>query len=129
MAHPNEELLRKGYKAFSEGDLETIGTLFADDIVWHTPGKSSIAGDYKGKDQVFEFFGKITQDTGGTFKIEIHDVMANDEHAVVLVTTSAEKDGKSYQGNGVGVYHVKDGKVTESWQLAEDQYAIDEFWG
>ncbi|MBW3589645.1 MAG: nuclear transport factor 2 family protein [Actinobacteria bacterium] len=129
MAHPNEELLRKGYKAFSESDLETIGTLFADDVVWHNPGKSSIAGDYKGKEQVFELFGKVTQETGGTFKTEVHDVIANDEHAVVLVTTSAEKGGKSYEGNGVGVYHVKDGKVTEAWQLAEDQYAIDEFWG
>ncbi len=129
MAHPNEELLRKGYKAFSEGDLETISAMFADDIVWHTPGKSSISGDYKGKEQVFEFFGKVTQETGGTFKIDIHDVIANDEHAVVLAKTSAQKDGKTLEGNGVGVYHIEDGKVTESWQLAEDQYAIDEFWG
>ncbi len=129
MAHPNEDLVRKGYKAFSEGDLETIDTLFADDIVWHVPGKSSISGDYKGKEEVFGFFGKVTQETGGTFKIDLHDVLANDEHAVVLTKSSAEKDGKSLEGNGVAVYHVTDGKVTEAWQLSEDQYALDEFWG
>ena len=129
MGHPNEELMRKGYKAFSEGDLDTVSTLFADDIVWHVSGKSSIAGDYKGKEHVFEFFGKVTQDTGGTFKIDIHDVLANDEHAVVLASSSAQKDGKSFEGNGVAVYHVKDGQVAEAWQIAEDQYGTDEFWG
>ena len=129
MGHPNEDLMRKGYKAFSEGDLETISTLFADDIVWHIPGKSSISGDYKGKEQVFEFFGKVTQETGGTFKIDIHEVLANDEHAVVLSTNSAQKDGKSIEGNGVAVYHLEGGKVTEAWQLSEDQYSLDEFWG
>jgi hypothetical protein len=35
MAHPNEELLRKGFEAFSLGDMEAkaVAALLADDIV------------------------------------------------------------------------------------------------
>jgi ketosteroid isomerase-like protein len=35
MAHPNEDLLRRGYQAFSTGDMDTVLSLMADDIAWH----------------------------------------------------------------------------------------------
>ncbi len=53
MAHPNEELLRRGYDAFTKGDMEAVNELFADDIVWHNAGRDQFAGDYHGKDEVF----------------------------------------------------------------------------
>ncbi len=128
MAHPNEDLIRRGYEAFGKGDMDTLNELFADDIVWHTPGKSPIAGDYKGKQEVFAFFGKIAELTGGTFKLEIHDLLANDEHGVVLVTSSGQRDGKRIEDNSVNVLHVQDRKVKEFWGHPGDQYATDEFW-
>jgi hypothetical protein len=51
--HPNVELLRRGYAAYNTGDMATINELFADDIEWHVPGRSELAGDYHGKDEVF----------------------------------------------------------------------------
>jgi hypothetical protein len=129
MAHPNEALVRNGYEAFAKGDMQTVNELFADDIVWHVPGKSQLAGDYKGKDQVFDWFAKLINLSGGTFQQEIHDVVANDDHAIVLATLSAEREGARLQDRNVHVLHVRDGKVTEFWGYAEDQYGDDEFWG
>jgi hypothetical protein len=40
------------------------------------------------------FFGKLMELSGGTFRIEIHDVVANDTHGVVLVTTHGERGGQ-----------------------------------
>jgi ketosteroid isomerase-like protein len=37
MAHPNEELVRKGYDAFNRGDMDTLRELFDPEIVWHFP--------------------------------------------------------------------------------------------
>ena len=65
MAHPNEDLVRRGFAAFGTGDMATLGELFADDIVWHIGGRSPIAGDYKGKDEVFGFFAQLAQRAGG----------------------------------------------------------------
>src|SRR5436190_14912958 len=114
MAHPNEDLVRRGYAAFGSGDMATLDQLFADDIIWHVPGRSPLSGDYTGKEAVFGLFGRLAQETGGNFRIELHDVLANDEHAVALTTTTGERDGKSLNQNGVQVFHVRDGKVTES---------------
>jgi ketosteroid isomerase-like protein len=128
MTHPNEDLVRRGYAAFGTGDLPTLSELFADDVIWHVGGRSSITADYKGKGEVLGFFGRLAQETGGTFRLDLHDVLANDEHAIGLVKTAAERQGRTLDDNGVQVFHIEDGKVTESWFHPGDEYATDEFW-
>jgi uncharacterized protein len=126
--HPNLELMRRGYAAYTSGDLETIDRLFADDVVWHVSGRSPISGDYTGKEQVFGFFGKLQELSGGTSKVEVHDLLADDDHGVAIVTQSASRDGRTYEGRVTHVLHLRDGKVTEFWDAYVDQYASDEFW-
>jgi ketosteroid isomerase-like protein len=126
--HPNLDLMRRGYAAYTSGDLETIDRLFADDVVWHVSGRSPISGDYTGKEQVFGFFGKLQELSGGTSKVEVHDLLADDDHGVAIVTQSASRDGRTYEGRVTHVLHLRDGKVTEFWDAYVDQYASDEFW-
>jgi ketosteroid isomerase-like protein len=130
MAHPNAELLRKAYDAFNKGDMDFLRQeVFAEDVVAHAPGKNSLAGDYKGVDEVFSLFEKLFERTGGTFQAEIHAVLADDEHGAVFSKGSGQREGKTYEGNTVELYHFRNGKVSEFWPLDEDQYAWDEFLG
>ena len=128
MAHPNEDLVRRGYEAFATGDMATLNELFADDIVWHSPGRNALAGTFRGKNEVFGNLQSVMEMTGGTFKLDIHDLLADDEHGVVLVGVTAERNGKTLKDNTVQVWHLKDGKATESWLHPGDAYASDEFW-
>lgn len=128
MPHPNEESIRRGYQAFAQGDMGTIGELMADDIVWHSGGDNILTGDYKGKEAVLEWFARLAQESGGTFTAEVHDVLANDDHAVALVTTSATRNNNSFEVRAAQIFHVNDGQITEFWSFAEDQDALDEFW-
>ena len=50
------------------------------DIVWYAPGRSQLAGDHQGVDTVLGYFGRTMELTGGSFRVEVHDVVANDEH-------------------------------------------------
>ena len=45
MVHPNEDIVRKAYGAFTEGDTEVLRQVFAEDIVFRIPGKSPMAGE------------------------------------------------------------------------------------
>jgi len=72
-------------------------------------------------------FGRLVELTGGTFRQELHDILANDEHGVTLATATAEREGKTFRDNGVLVFNLKEGKVTEAWLHPGDQYAADEF--
>ncbi len=122
--HPNVELMRKGYEAFSRGDMKTVGGIFSEDIVWHSPGDNPLAGDFKGTDQVFGLLAKLLELTEGTFHQEIHDMLANDEHVVVLVDDGWQRP-KLYMGRSVHTWHVRGGKATEFWIFSEDQAAAD----
>lgn len=127
-AEDNAERVRSGYEAFSKGDLETVSKLFAPEIRWHIPGRSHLAGTYTGHDEVFGLFGTLVQETGGTFKVDIHDLLASDDHVVVLVRGSAERGGRNLDSNDVHVWHIEDGLAKEFWSCPVDAYAADEFW-
>lgn len=128
MAHPNEDLIRAGYQAFGSGDMDGLAGLLDPTVVWHVPGRNPFAGDYEGHEAVFGYFGRMGQETAGSMNIEIHDVLANDEHGAALIHVRAERGGRTIEERGVNVFHVNAGKVTEAWYYPEDIYAYDEFW-
>jgi uncharacterized protein len=126
--HPNARLVREGFEAFSKGDMEWIDAHLADDVVWHVGGNSKWSGAYEGKQKVLEFFARQTQALGGAPSLDIHDVLAGDDHVVVLGTASASApDGSSAEWKYVQVFHIRDGKATEVWGLAENDAAVDPF--
>ena len=128
MAHPNEDLVRRGYEAFAKADMETLRELFDPEIVWHFPGRSVLAGDHRGADAVLGFFGRTAELTAGTFRVEVHEVVADDQHTVGLHLATGEREGRTLDDREVLVFHVRDGTVVEVWQYLEDQYAYDEFF-
>jgi ketosteroid isomerase-like protein len=124
-----EELVRRAYEAQSRGDLESYLDLLTDDFVLHIPGRSRIAGDYMGKEEMRSHFREIRELSGGTFKTEVHDVLGNDRHAVGLINATAEKDGQTVALPRVHVWHGRDGRLSELWAHPADQYAFDDYWG
>jgi ketosteroid isomerase-like protein len=129
-AQSNAEAMRAGYAAFSRGDMDTLRKdLFTPDIVWHQGGRNQTSGDYRGPDEVIGLFGKLFQLTDGTFRVQIHDVLASDEHVVVLGHVDAQRAGKTVQnGNYDHVCHFRDGKLAEAWVVNVDQYEADAFF-
>ena len=126
--HPNAAIIRSAYEAMEKGDVATYTALIDDDIIWHesTPG---FEGDYHGRDQVLALFGKVFQETGLQMsRISIHDILADDDHAVILHESTLTMKGRSITGQYVDVYHVRNGKATEHWHLAVDPKADEEFF-
>jgi ketosteroid isomerase-like protein len=128
MAHANEDRIRKGYEAFSTGNFQALDEIFAEDILWHVGGRNPFTGDYKGRQEVYGFFAKLAENSGGTFRLEIHDVLANDEHGVAFVHTSAQREGRILDDNTIHAFELEGGRVKEFWGYPGDQYAADEFW-
>jgi ketosteroid isomerase-like protein len=80
MSHANEDMLRTAYEAFAKGDVETVMSLLTDDIEYYVSGRSPVSGTYKGKDEVLGLFGKMMELSGGTFQVDVQDILANDKH-------------------------------------------------
>ena len=128
MPHPNEILLRNVYAAAAGGDVEELRQLIHPEVVWHVPGRNALAGDYKGFDEVLALFGQLAALTDGTFRSELHDVVAGDEHVVGLHAERAQRAGRSLQARLALIGHVRDGRLAEVWEGHLDAEAFDSFW-
>ena len=125
----NVATMRRAYEAFNTGDIETLTELFDETAVWHLPGRSSMATDYQGRDATLAYFGRIGQETGGTFRAELQDLTADEDDRVVGIQRSTgERNGKRLDVGDCIAFQLKDGRITDGREHFEDLYAWDEFW-
>ena len=128
MAHANEELARREVDAAQRGDVEGMLALYADDVVFHYPGRNVLSGTHHGKDALRRWlasFGELLGE-GGSLTRTLHDVVAGDDHAVQLISVEASRsDGRTARWNVAFVLHVADGAITEIWGHIDDPYAVD----
>src|SRR5262249_26346017 len=118
---PNQQLIERAYAAFAQADIPTALASMADDILWHVPGRGPISGDFRGHEQVLGFFRRFMELSGGTFRIAVDDVLAKGDRVVVLVTESAQRQGRKWSSPQVHAWTVKNGKATAFWQFQGDQ--------
>ena len=125
--HPNVTLVRDMFAAMERGDMQWIDDHTSDDIVWHTGGNSKAAGVHPREGRRAGIDGG--HGGPGRMKADVHDVIGNDDHTVVLGTAVVTApSGASAEYNYVNVFHIADGKVTEVWGLAENDAITDPIW-
>ena len=128
-ADENAAIVRRGYEAFNSGDMKTLTELFDESAVWHVPGRSSLAGNHEGREAVFAYFGRLGQETEGTFRAELEHLLADDDGRVVGIHhNSAKRDGKQLDVDVCLVFQLENGRITQGVEHYRDLYAWDEFW-
>jgi ketosteroid isomerase-like protein len=128
MPHPNEDKLRKIDEAQARGDLEAFFGSFTDDVKVHVQGKSKLAGEYEGKDNLQALFGRFME-AAVDVTFEAHAYLADDEHGVTLQKGTYRRGGQTLELDEAFVVHFRDGKVSEMWYLTTDQQAFDAWIG
>ena len=126
--HSNAAVVRRGYEAFAEGDAETLAALIAEDAVWHVGGRNLFSDTYQGREAIFTYFRKLREFTNDSLAIELHAVLADDEHAVALVHMTGRRARRELAMNATTTYHMRDGQVVEAWTFHADQHATDDFF-
>lgn len=124
--HPNAAVIRSAYEAMDRGDVAAFAALLDDDITWYE-STAGMEGVYRGRDEVVAFLGQVFQQPGMEMSVAIHDILANDEHAVILHESTIAVGGRSHTGQYADVYHLRGGKITAHWHLAVDAKADAEF--
>jgi ketosteroid isomerase-like protein len=125
----NAAIVRRAYEAFNTADMDTLTEIFDESISWHTPGRGSFSGDRKNREETLSFFGRLGQETGGTFRAELRHMAEDDEGIVVGIQTSTgDRDGKHLEVGNCIVFELEDGRVTDGREHFHDLYAWDEFW-
>ncbi len=127
MSHPDEAVVRRFVDAMVARDVGGIADCFADDVAFHIAGRNPLSGDYRGKAEVLTRLFQRWEEAFGGLEIDVHDILANDDHVVVLSDRRASRGPRDVKMRGASIYHVRDGRIAEAWLLEWDPYAIDEF--
>jgi ketosteroid isomerase-like protein len=126
--HPNVELIRRLVAARLTMDAEVLQDILGEDVVWHIPGEGQWAGDIRGRDALIALWTGVA-DEGSSLSFDVHDVLANDEHAVALANVTMNRREKGpLPMRSVWIFHCSGAKVTEGWFFDEDPAATSAFW-
>ena len=74
--HPNAALTRRVFAAFGK-DPKVIAAALSRDVVWRVPGNTVMSGEYHGPRDVVEFLRRTGLETGGTYRSQLHTVVAD----------------------------------------------------
>jgi len=125
----NAAIVRRGYEAFGTGDLKTLTELLGDNVSWHTPGGSRLAGDVVGRKAVLARLGRYVAETGGTFRADLKRVLTDEDGRVIGIHHNvAERDGKQLDLYCCVVFVVVGGRIVDGREHFYDLRAWDEFW-
>ncbi len=124
----NVERTREVFDAFLRKDGIVVGRMIDDDTVWRVPGRSVMAGEYRGRAQIFEFLRQTARLTGGTYRAELRYVAGDDEHVIAVYRATGRRDGRRLDLDQLLLFRYRGEVWHEVLAVPTDLYAFDAFW-
>jgi ketosteroid isomerase-like protein len=128
MSHPNEDRLRELYAAFARGDMEGFLDGCTDDVTFTVPGTATVSGEFT-KGTFGGLVAPVMEVSGGTFREDVLDVFANDEHGVLLLLHSFDRDGQRREYRTAHIVQLRDGKIAKWQEHPGSPGEFEEAWG
>jgi len=125
--HPNARMLMEAHEAFQQGDMETLFSIFAEDMVWHVPGNNRLSGVYRGKAQIMANFATLA-DVADTYWAHPLDYFGSSDHVALVAEVRATRGDQTLREKEVLLFRVADGKLAECWHLGLDPEGWDRFF-
>jgi ketosteroid isomerase-like protein len=114
---------------YAGGSTERVAELLTDDIVWHVPGSSPIAGDHRGRQGVVEYFRTRRRIAESSMRLHPGEMLTDGDLVVQRVDGAAVLGGESVDWRTVGVYRTEEGLIAEVWLVPIELQKFDRVWG
>ncbi len=111
----NIATVKSTYEAFKRGDITAMLAIMNEDVSWITPGQRELipfAGQFKGRAAVAKCFESL-EASEVVLTFEPHEFVAEGDSVVAFVHywAHAKATGKTYEGEGVHFFQLRNGKV------------------
>ena len=124
--HPNEQLLRDVYERVST-DAAGVLALCDDAITFHVPGTAPFSGVHT-KADFTDWLNKMSEIAAGTFGERTVEIVANDEHGVVLLDHWLERNGARIEYRVEHIWEFRDGVMTRFRERFCNEEAFSRAW-
>ena len=113
---------------YAGGSTGSVVELLSEDIVWHVPGASPIAGDHRGHNAVVEYFRARRRIAGDSMRLHPGEMLVEEDLVVQRVDGTAEVGGESVVWKTVGIYRLEASLIAEVWLVPLDLQQFDRVW-
>jgi ketosteroid isomerase-like protein len=118
-------LMQQYFDALAAGDQETVWESWAEDGTCWYGGDLPISGTWRGRDRVINGFLATAfahLDPDREIGIKVTNIFADGEQVLVEWDSWATgKTGRPYDQKNIGVFIVRNGKITEMREYADTQ--------
>lgn len=112
--------------AARRGDWETASARFADDVVFHIPGRSAFAGEHRGRDHALAYIEDArARSRDHDVELTVEDMLASEERVALMVRERFHTADGPVEIRRCNVYRWTDDRIAEVWIFEADQYAVD----
>jgi hypothetical protein len=119
--------------AVRDGDSSAIRECFAEDAIWNYPGDLPLSGTWRGRDSIVDdFLGTVgpALEPGSSVALEVTNVLSVGDQVVAEWTSRATaRGGAAYHNRNVGIFTVRDGKITAVREYTDTQHAAHVLFG
>jgi ketosteroid isomerase-like protein len=121
------DVMRRYLKAAQAGDWETGFGFFADDIVLHVPGRSSLAGEHRGREAAMAYLeAALARSHGAEVEVALVDMLASEERVALVVRERFQRPGGAVEIRRANLYRLRGDQIVEISILEANQYEVDE---
>ena len=124
-----EELHEAQALLYTDGDATAVERLLDPGIVWRVPGNNRIAGTYRGTDEVVAYMRRRRDLAGATFRMHPGEVLVGPTRLAALIEGTVNREGRTHTWSTIGLYRLRDGRISECSLVPLDAAAFDEAWG
>jgi len=96
--------------------------------VWRVPGRTPVAREYRGREQIFELFRETRRRTGGTYRSELRWAASEGDHAVAVYRARGTRLGREIDIDQALLITLRDGRWQEIVAVRTDPAAFEAFW-
>jgi len=128
VAHANETRLRALYAGFAAGNLQGFLEGCTEDVTFTVPGHTPGSG-FVDRATFLPWITEVLRATGGTFREEVVDVFANDEHAALLLRHTFVRDGQARDYRTMHICELRDGRIARWTEYPGSMAEFEAAWG
>src|ERR1700722_4116101 len=120
-------VVKAGFAAFGRGDMPGLLALMAEDVGWVSPGTGiPLAGTYRGRDGVADFFQKLSGETE-ILASEPREFIAEGDRVLVVgwERVKVKPTERTIELDWVMSFTIRDGKVAKYQQYTDTKALAD----
>ena len=127
--HPNVVTYLAAIDAFNRNDVAELAQYVRPDFVYRIPGRSIVAGEFRGVEGFVDALTRLRDESGGTIDIAPTAVLADDDNLIARAHVTAQRDGKRLATENCYALRFVDGMVADGQVFLSDPEQVDDFWG